>query len=229
MNQEEIKLSDSIDKEYWIPCIRCNHETCHKSLVSVDISGKESSWDYYYHETYQVIECQGCKARSFRWNQTNSEDFVEDKQGKQIYIDHEQLYPSRVAGRQKLHHRFYLPHNVAQIYDETHAALCSKQPILTGIGIRALLETVCKEKAALGGNLEGKIDSLVQMGVLTQEGAEILHSLRILGNVAAHEVKPHSEETLGIAMEVVEHLLKGAYILPGVAGKLPKRNKSGTP
>jgi hypothetical protein len=46
------------------------------------------------------------------------------------------------------------------------------------------------EKAAAGNSLEKKIDDLVTKGVLTLTGAETLHSMRILGNEAAHEVNP---------------------------------------
>lgn len=142
---------------------------------------------------------------------------------------HVELYPSRLEGRHKLDKSDLLPKEIIRIYNETHAALCNNLSVLAGIGIRALIETICKEKSAQGSNLEKKIDSLVTMGVLTPDGAEILHSLRILGNEAAHEVKPHTEITLGIAMDVVEHLLKGVYILPAVASKLPTRTKTSTP
>ncbi|MRR37470.1 DUF4145 domain-containing protein, partial [bacterium] len=54
-------------------------------------------------------------------------------------------------------------------------------------------------------------------GLLTGDGAQILHRLRVLGNDAAHEVKPHTAEQLALAMDVVEHLLQGAYIFPGKA------------
>jgi hypothetical protein len=35
-----------------------------------------------------------------------------------------------------------------------------------------------------------------------------------LGSAAAHEVKPHSDKQLGLAMDIVEHLLRDVYILP---------------
>jgi len=88
------------------------------------------------------------------------------------------------------------------------------------------LSTVCKEKAAIGSTLEQKIDNLVANGILTRAGAETLHSMRILGNEAAHEVKPHSEGTLSLAMDVVEHMLNDVYILPAATSKLPKRQGS---
>jgi len=59
-----------------------------------------------------------------------------------------------------------------------------------------------------------KIDDLVVKQILTPAGSTILHKIRTLGNEAAHEVKPHSEKQLGLAMDVVEHVLTDVYILP---------------
>lgn len=47
-----------------------------------------------------------------------------------------------------------------------------------------------------------------------KSGAAILHKIRSLGNAAAHEVKPHSNKQLALAMDIIEHLLKDVYILP---------------
>ncbi|MET0625899.1 MAG: DUF4145 domain-containing protein, partial [Pyrinomonadaceae bacterium] len=79
-----------------------------------------------------------------------------------------------------------------------------------------------KERSATGNTLQAKIDSLVAMGLLTQESADFLHSLRILGNQAAHDVVPHSEEKLTIAMDLIEYLLMSVYIIPRKAAKLQK-------
>ncbi|MFM0155637.1 DUF4145 domain-containing protein [Paraburkholderia sediminicola] len=103
------------------------------------------------------------------------------------------------------------------MYDETSTALANDLPVLTGIGLRALIETVCKTETAKGDNLFAKIDNLRDKGVLTKHGAAVLHNIRNLGNAAAHEVKPHSTAQLMLAMEVVEHLLMDVYILPAKA------------
>jgi hypothetical protein len=108
----------------------------------------------------------------------------------------------------------HLPTNVQRIYGETLQALNSKSPILAGIGLRALVETICKEEEAAGKNLLENIDDLVRKQILTPAGAKILHNIRTLGNVAAHEVRPHNDKQLGLAMDVVEHLLADVYILP---------------
>ena len=107
-----------------------------------------------------------------------------------------------------------MPTNLKRIYDETLNTLNSGQAVLSGIGIRAIVETVCKDKNTTSGNLFGKINELVTLGVLTQDGADILHKLRTLGNDAAHEVKPHTNTQLGLAFDVIDNLIKGVYILP---------------
>lgn len=91
------------------------------------------------------------------------------------------------------------------------------------MGIWALIEAVCKEKDATGSSLQQKIDSLLELGVLTLSGAQILHCLRIMGNQAAHEVTPQDEKDLGVAFDVVEHLLLGVYLLPQKAAELGKK------
>ena len=93
-------------------------------------------------------------------------------------------------------------------------ALSSDSTVLAGVGLRALVETVCVEKSAAGPNLLAKIDDLVTKNILTPAAAAILHKIRNLGNSAAHEIKPHSEKQLGLAMDVIEHLLTDVYILP---------------
>ena len=221
-------LNRTKDKEYELPCAgKCNTTTYHKVLASVDESGLLESWDYHYDINYQIVQCQGCRNVSFRKCETNSENVYYDNVEEAVLpYDHIELFPKRVEGHPNLSEKHRLPPKIALIYNETYAALGNGQPVLAGIGLRALVETVCKDKAAKGRNLEQQIDDLVSTGLLTIEGAEILHSLRVMGNAAAHEVFPHPEDDLTAALEVVEHLLNGVYVLPLVAKKLPQRTKS---
>jgi hypothetical protein len=126
-----------------------------------------------------------------------------------------------------LDHSYLLPYRINKVYEETRTALGNDQPVLAGIGIRAIVETVCIDKSAVGEDLKEKIDDLATKGVVTPEGAKFLHSLRFMGNEAAHEVRAHPEDDLMTALHVVEYLLKGAYILPRLAEKLPKKSPSG--
>jgi hypothetical protein len=217
-----VSLNGTQDRERWIACSECDSQTCHKVLVSAN-TYRDFGPNLEYWYQYEIVQCQGCWTISFLKNWQSSDDIYLDDDGKPKLNGHEELYPGRVAGRHKLRNSQYLPSQIFIIYNETHSALCNKLYVLAGVGIRALIEVVCKNKSAKGSDLEKKIDNLVTIGVLTTDGASILHSLRIMGNQAAHEVKPHSETDLNIAFDVVEHLLEGVYLLPQKAKKLPKR------
>jgi hypothetical protein len=99
-------------------------------------------------------------------------------------------------------------------------------PVLAGIGIRAIVETVCNDKEATGPNLYEKINSLVTLNLITQTEATVLHDLRFMGNEAAHRVKAHKPAELNLAFGVVEHLLNTVYLLAEQTKRLPKDSRS---
>ncbi|PSB24738.1 DUF4145 domain-containing protein [Stenomitos frigidus] len=204
-------------EEYSLQCIQCTGKTTHKVLVSVDIRGtkEEGTYSLSWWIDNQIVQCLGCKTVSFREASSNDEEYYPISHDAYEYNVDERLYPPRIEGIKGLgRETHYLPSNVYRIYNENLIALSCQASVLAGIGLRALLETVCKEKEAVGNDLLKKIDSLVSKGILTPASAAILHKIRTLGNAAAHEVKPHNEKQLALAMDIVEHLLKDVYILP---------------
>jgi hypothetical protein len=196
-----------------VACTRCASDTRHVVLTSIQETGSEpmhGDMSFEWGVDYQIVQCQGCETVSFRKASSNSEDY--DPEFNSIY--REDLYPSRTNNWQLLKDHHILPINLGRIYQETVLALNNDQPILSSIGIRAIIETVSKEENAAGDNLKKKIESLVTKGKLTQDGALILHKIRDLGNDAAHEAKIPTATELKLAMRVVEHLIQSVYILP---------------
>lgn len=214
--------------EMKIQCGDCERSTVHVVLRSIeyeteytDRMHQMTSWD-----DFQIIECRGCQSTSFRQNHRDTEDIdIDDDTGDPTLSDNIKLFPDRSVGRNQIEHATHLPKSVLRIYMETLNALRGSLPILVAIGIRALVEAMCTDRQASGRNLEKKLDDLVQQGLVSAEGAEILHGLRLMGNQAAHEVTPHTLPDLNTAFDVIEHALQGVYILPKLAARLPKRPK----
>ncbi|HMM45323.1 MAG TPA: DUF4145 domain-containing protein [Candidatus Macondimonas sp.] len=217
-SSKELKLNVTKDKKLLVSCGECRRKTNHTVLVSVDLSGTDeigSGYEVHWASNHQIIQCQGCDIISFRRvNSTSEDDYIQIGPNEWEQDIHEELYPNRTEGRVPIKDIHLLPTDIERIYAETLKAMNGGQPVLSGIGIRALIETTTKERNANGKDLMEKINDLVTQGVLTKDGAHILHKLRILGNKAAHEVKPHSTDQLDLAMDVIEHLLQGVYILP---------------
>lgn len=226
--EPKIKVSDgdSEGTESNHPCSLCRRRTRHIVLSDVKLSGTEESDDtfiYGWTNNYKIIQCKGCLSVQFMLEHSNSEDIMhfQGLQGwEEDYVVTCDYFPDNENRREEIDHVQLLPQNVERIYSETLRGLNANLPILVGVGIRALIETICNDKNAQGKFIIDKINDLVKQGVLTQDGADILHKLRILGNKSAHEVVPHKKLTLSIAFDVVEHLLKGVYIIPHLAGKL---------
>jgi len=211
--QQEVLVPENETAD--VPCIGCKQSTKHAVLASVDVKGQ----DFYginsveYGSSYQIVQCRGCESITFRSTHWNSEDIDPGPQGLEWNVT-THLYPSRSEGRGQINDVHLLPSDVQRIYNETLKAMNNEQPVLAGVGIRAIVEGVCRDKNAQGSNLYQKIDDLISIGVLTKDGAQILHQVRSLGNDAAHDVKPHSTEQLGLALDVCEHLFLGVYVLP---------------
>lgn len=219
MQDIKTEINRTQGEKHWLACPHCNKPTLHVILVSAE------AMENYYEDggpgqfwcvnDCQVVQCEGCKTLSFR------KTYVDIDTPEQI--PQEELYPIRISGRHQLPDLHHVPQQVLGIYRETLTALGNNLLILAGVGIRSLVEAVCKERKTGKANLEGSIDALVSQGVLTKDGAEILHSLRLMGNKAVHEVTPHNIDDLQVALDVVEHLLQGVYILPKIVSNLPKR------
>jgi len=214
-SSEKEDLNKSAGSAVTIACTKCAGKTAHEVVMSIDQSGDVDNGAIQWDRKYQIVRCKGCSEVSFRIETSTSEDYIQVAEDEWIYDISEKLYPSRVEGIKRIgSDEVYLPYDLRKIYDETIHTLTNDCPILAGIGLRALVETVCKDQEAAGANLYEQINSLEEKRILTPAGARTLHQVRTLGNTAAHEVKPHTLKQLSLAMGVVEHMLKDIYILP---------------
>jgi len=226
MEKQTLTWDTTKDQTSKMACRICDLTTNHKVLSSVEAiwNWDDGNFDMQGNDRFEIVICLGCDTISFRHTSSNSEDIDLDPEGNTIYPEKESLYPNRIAGRKQIEHAYLLPDGIEKVYKETHGALCSQFNILAGIGIRALVESVCKEKNADGKDLEKKIEDIVLKGILTKDEAGILHKTRLLGNRSAHEIIEPKYEELEIAMDIIENLLRNAYIIPERA----KRLKIGT-
>ncbi len=82
--------------------------------------------------------------------------------------------------------------------------------ILTGGGLRAIVEAICIDQNVTEGNLQARIDDLVSRGLLARPQAELLHEeryKRYIGNEALHEVSLPAKGDIEDGLFIVEGLL----------------------
>lgn len=175
-------------------------------------------------EIYQILVCANCDTPSFRHSYADVFG-TSDENGELIpdVVGYPVDAPPKSTSTPFTElHQFQLPDLVVQVYDEVIIAVRSGAPILAGVGIRTLVETICRELKTRKASLEARINDLVSKGYLTPAGAEILHGIRLVGNDAAHETKPPTDQQIRAALQAIDHLLLGVYILPMEAKVLPK-------
>ena len=197
-------------------CRQCCRDANHKIIASYIEDGSEelgNGHTFDWNTVSQIIQCAGCEEVSFRTSSSNSEDYDYDDDGAMVHSETEKYYPGRSTGLKGIEGHF-VPYRVNQIYKETRSAIENDLSIIGGIGVRALLDAICKEVEASGKDLFQQIDDLHAKSLVTKEGASALHKLRLLGNKSAHEAEAHSREQLSLALEVVEYILVGTYVMP---------------
>jgi hypothetical protein len=165
---------------------------------------------------YRLWICAGCERGTLEEYYTS--DFLEDRDGNPQY--EYEYSPPRIMVYVEAKKFKQLPPKLDKIYREVLHAFNNKLTILCAIGIRGLLEGICADKGIKGKNIASKIDGLSSM--LPQNIVSNLHSIRFLGNEAAHElVGPESHE-LRLAIEICEDLLNYVYELDYKASRLTK-------
>lgn len=203
------------------PCVQCNQQTNHKQLVSAKFSRTYHADDKYGNEiTYInyiiIMQCQGCMSFSVKNESMNSEDIdYSDEMDPFIEIEY---YPSRTEVK-NFEDDYFLPQAISNLYSETVTAINNNCYTIAGIGIRAIIETICNEHKIAGRTLERKIDNLYIAGKISNDSKSILNSLRKVYNKSAHEsFKPNKEQLL-LSLEIVKLLLRQLYVHSGMAKK----------
>lgn len=197
-------------------CSVCGHETNH------DIIGKHEdvvpAHIYHCMTQHAVVQCRGCDTVSFRrsfHDYENSFPLDDNEWDYEIKVD---VYPKKPKGTLDLSDA---PEVVNDIYSEACNAFQDEYFTLAGIGFRATIEAICNDQKIEGKELSTRINNLTAKGLISKKDSLRLHSIRFLGNDAAHDIKKPTAGTLEAALTIIEHLLTTVYILDSkTKGKL---------
>jgi hypothetical protein len=205
-------------------CIKCTRLRQHKILkeysthdesgiLGVDVLSILEEYEEW--AVYRIIRCRHCGEISFQKRYWNSFDEITEEP-----IVTETLYPSRTVCRQTISAATHFPLKVKYLYKETLKAFNVDAPTVAAIGLRAVVEAICRDQKCEGKDLKQKIDALVTRDLLSKAEADFLHIHRLIGNEAAHEAVTLTAEDLNSAIDILEHLLKTLYETPSIAAKL---------
>ncbi len=210
-------MSETSEKICLSHCYNCNKSTRHTILA--DESYCTSPDSYYEKFNYQIVCCRGCGQYGFRIVETDFEARYYNKYGEEECATYEKIYPKYITPNDDY---YYLPDTVYRIHSETILAINEESYTLAAIGLRATLEAICQDKELKGENLEERIEKLLSQGFITKRDRDFLHSIRFLGNDAAHEIIKAEKSQIEAALTIIEYLIENIYIIEKkIEGKLP--------
>jgi len=142
-----------------------------------------------------------------------------DHDGDEERYDESKYYPKNLPNHVLLENIYVLPDKIRIVYIEAIEALKNNCYLLSGVGLRAIIEATCLNQNISGRNLEIKINNLVKNKLITEKDGNRLHSIRFLGNDSVHEMEVPKEEKLRVALDIVEQLIKNLYLIDIKANK----------
>lgn len=171
---------------------------------------------------FRMWVCDGCDRAILEefWGFVMDTDYNSIADGTN-YINY---FPQRSAGVRPENHYDTLPSTIRSIYHEVNLAFNSGLRLLCAMGIRALLEAICADQQTAGRTLAQKIDGLAPP--IPVHIVQNLHTLRFLGNEAAHDFTVPDDADLSLAIGVCEDILNFFYQLNYRATQLAARRQA---
>lgn len=201
-------------------CNNCRTRTFHKTLVCISTSETDPEVELSFDLEYRISECSGCHGVSFIDSSicTDSDEYWNNNRDSVFSC---RIYPIPEEGALKesrLHElALVLPVRVWEIYQETLSAIKNKLFIIAGIGLRAILDTVCRDKQIGKGrdSLSKRLKIMLdEKHLITPDENAILKAVKDFGNKSAHEGKTLTSYEVESALIVVEHILDKLYRIP---------------
>lgn len=194
----------------WSECRSCKSSTKHKVIGYKSI---ESNPEYYHDETkYFFLECNGCTSVSLRKEHHDYEAYHQIGPDDYEHPISVEIFPHYIKDHSPIECLLEVPNIVERIYNESLLAIQEGAFTLASLGLRATIEAICNDKNVVGKNLEIRITAMQKSGMISKSDADRLHAIRFMGNDAAHEIKKAKEQSVLIALKIIEHILLSVYV-----------------
>lgn len=199
-------------------CLKCKIEINHEILVNIrkHIIYDEENYIRVY-EFLKILKCINCYEISFQHKLMNPDDATvvgENIYGEAVYEEYADIrtYPMRdIETISSKSFEKILPEEIYNIYEEVVFSLNNKMPLLTGLGLRMLLEQIIKYFGK-SDDLGIILNQFEKEGFISTKQRSLLDKIRYLGNDAAHRADSQSRKDLILHLKVLENLIQQLFV-----------------
>ncbi|WP_265939761.1 DUF4145 domain-containing protein [Bacillus thuringiensis] len=211
---------------------------CHETGESDE--DNHGNFIFGWNEKSYIVQCAGCDQVGFIQVYTDSDMYSHESDSEMYPSEDFKVFPPeikkdyskafQVEGKQ-----FYkVPKDLLNLYNQIIEAFNSKAYILVGMGLRTMIEAICLDlgikkasvrnedgtvkydengKEIKSNTLHWKIQELVARQIILPKQAEVIDSLKDLGNRVVHEIESPSRVGLNKGIAIIEFMLEHTYDL----------------
>ncbi|MFE7031343.1 DUF4145 domain-containing protein [Streptomyces sp. NPDC057621] len=193
-------------------CPHCVRHTTLKcvSHLKLDGSGVERE-DLRMVRSLMSLRCDWCKKDS-AFLRLSTVELKKSQSGTSqtfVTVDLEQVWPNQAPRELPPE----APEVVREVFAEAALAEAAGAFRLAGVGYRAVVEQIVKERGAVGGSLFERITGLTVLGA-SQDIVDAFHEVRFVGNDAAHDALAYSSEEIADIAELIKEAVLVLYVQP---------------
>ena len=203
-----------------------NH-TILKQIVKDKTQEINERFEISWNDAYYMLECCGCEKVHFLHTSWFSENT--DESGD-VIID-KTYYPSSIF-RPTPDWLYQLDRewHITKLVQEVYLAIRNDALSLAAMGIRAVIEAIMIDKVDDNGSFSKNLNEFKNKGYISLFQLNNINAALELGHASIHRGFIPEKEQIEFALDILEGLLHGLYILDKTAKRtildIPKRNKA---
>lgn len=195
------KVRNETKDLFHIYCLHCKSEIKHEFLIGLET--QQSTDDENYYAEYDLLRCINCESITYRTDHYTSDDMVQipNQYGELEWdrLTRPNYYPTRDKELANATHVInLLPDSIQDTFNEVVTALNNKLEILSGLGLRTLLEQICKHFIK-DDDLGRILQKFEDEGYISTKQRYLLDDIRYIGNDAAHRAESNSIKNINLA------------------------------